>query len=98
MTSIKSRKTDLLDLLQYAHTLNRYTSDAISALIYHSLSHLEIKPNPISGNFFVDPSLAPFIVDPHKLIHKLFILGLNPTLYNWLLNFITERPQSVRIG
>ena len=30
--------------------------------------------------------------------HKLFILGLHPTLCDWLLDFLTGRPQSVRIS
>ncbi|KAI4899059.1 hypothetical protein NFI96_009056 [Prochilodus magdalenae] len=29
---------------------------------------------------------------------KLLTLGLTPTLCNWVLNFLTDRPQSVRIG
>ncbi|KAK3538973.1 hypothetical protein QTP86_023577, partial [Hemibagrus guttatus] len=38
------------------------------------------------------------MVIPHKLTHKLFTPGLHPTLCDWLLNFLTGRPQSVRIG
>ncbi|KAI4885591.1 hypothetical protein NFI96_030073, partial [Prochilodus magdalenae] len=37
-------------------------------------------------------------VIPTKLAGKLLTLGLTPTLCNWVLNFLTDRPQSVRIG
>ncbi|KAI3367302.1 hypothetical protein L3Q82_008343 [Scortum barcoo] len=37
-------------------------------------------------------------VIPHKLTTKLFHLGFNSTLCDWLLDFLTGRPQSVRIG
>ena len=33
-----------------------------------------------------------------KLINKLRTLGLNTSLCNWILNFLTGRPQVVRIG
>ncbi|XP_073675260.1 interferon-induced very large GTPase 1-like [Garra rufa] len=32
------------------------------------------------------------------LIHKLNVLGLNTSLCNWILDFLTGRPQSVRVG
>ncbi|KAI3369521.1 hypothetical protein L3Q82_007731 [Scortum barcoo] len=37
-------------------------------------------------------------VIPHKLTTKLFHLSFNSTLCDWLLDFLTGRPQSVRIG
>ena len=35
---------------------------------------------------------------PSKLINKLRPLGLNTSLCNWILDFLTGRPQAVRIG
>ncbi|KAK3560784.1 hypothetical protein QTP86_019477, partial [Hemibagrus guttatus] len=35
---------------------------------------------------------------PQHLIKKLRLLGLNTSLCNWILDFLTGRPQSVRIG
>ena len=43
---------------------------------------------------FIDYSL----VFNTKLITKLEALGLNPTLYNWVLDFLTGRPQVVKGG
>ncbi|XP_022523672.1 IQ domain-containing protein K isoform X2 [Astyanax mexicanus] len=39
-----------------------------------------------------------YTVIHHKLTNKLSVLGLHPTLCSWLLDFLTGRPQSVRIG
>jgi hypothetical protein len=45
---------------------------------------------------------APFIdyntIVPSKLITKLRILGLNISLCNWILDFLTGRPNVVRVG
>ena len=35
---------------------------------------------------------------PMKLITKLGTLGLNTSLCNWILGFLTGRPQVVRVG
>ena len=35
---------------------------------------------------------------PTKLITKLRTLGLNTSLCNWILDFLTVRPQVVRVG
>ncbi|KAI5611082.1 gastrula zinc finger protein XlCGF28.1-like [Silurus asotus] len=35
---------------------------------------------------------------PQHLIEKLNLLGLNTSLCNWILDFLTGRPQAVRIG
>lgn len=37
-------------------------------------------------------------VIPHRLSEKLLILGLTPSLYNWVLDFLTDRPRSVTVG
>jgi hypothetical protein len=37
-------------------------------------------------------------IDPAKLITKLGILGLNPYLWNWILDFLTGCTQVVRVG
>ncbi|XP_062898275.1 cilia- and flagella-associated protein 299 isoform X2 [Mobula hypostoma] len=47
---------------------------------------------------FIDFSSAFNTIIPQKLIGKLSLLGLNTSLCNWILDFLTGRPQSVRIG
>ncbi|KAK3540544.1 hypothetical protein QTP70_034293 [Hemibagrus guttatus] len=86
-----------LDPLLYAYQPNRSTSDAFAAALHISLSHLEDKDTYIRM-LFIDYSSAFNTVILHKLTHKLFALGLHPTLCDWLLDFLTGRPQCVRIG
>ena len=47
---------------------------------------------------FIDYSSAFNTIVPLKLITKLRILGLNTSLCNWILDFLTGRPQVVRVG
>ncbi|KAJ8352219.1 hypothetical protein SKAU_G00236950 [Synaphobranchus kaupii] len=47
---------------------------------------------------FIDFSSAFNTIIPQQLICKLDQLGLNTSLCNWLLDFLSERPQAVRVG
>ena len=47
---------------------------------------------------FIDYSSAFNTIVLTKLITKLRILGLNTSLCNWFLDFLTGRPQVVRVG
>jgi hypothetical protein len=47
---------------------------------------------------FIDYSSAFNTIVPSKLINKLKTLGLNTSLCNWILDFLTGRPQVVRVG
>ncbi len=47
---------------------------------------------------FIDFSSAFNTIIPQQLINKLNLLGLNNSLCNWILDFLTGRPQSVRVG
>ncbi|KAK3546617.1 hypothetical protein QTP70_031229, partial [Hemibagrus guttatus] len=46
---------------------------------------------------FIDFSSAFNTIIPQHLIEKLSLLGLNTSLCKWILDFLTGRPQSVRI-
>jgi hypothetical protein len=47
---------------------------------------------------FIDYSSAFNTIVSTKLITKLRTLGLNTSLCNWILDFLTRRPQVVRVG
>uniref|UniRef100_A0A3Q3GD57 Reverse transcriptase domain-containing protein n=1 Tax=Labrus bergylta TaxID=56723 RepID=A0A3Q3GD57_9LABR len=47
---------------------------------------------------FIDFSSAFNTIIPQQLIGKLDQLGLSTSLCNWLLDFLSERPQTVRVG
>ena len=47
---------------------------------------------------FIDYSLVFNTIVPSKLINKRMTLGLNTSLCNWILDFLTGWPQVVRVG
>ena len=47
---------------------------------------------------FINYSSVFNTIVPSKLITKLRILGLNTSLCNWILDFLTGRPRVVRVG
>jgi gmma-aminobutyric acid receptor subunit gamma/cGMP-dependent protein kinase 2 len=86
-----------LDPLQFAYRPNRSTDDAITITLHTALSHLD-KNNTYVRMLFIDYSSAFTTILPSKLIIKLEALGLNPSLCNWVLDFLTGRPQVVEVG
>ncbi|KAI3365128.1 hypothetical protein L3Q82_010109, partial [Scortum barcoo] len=60
-----------------------------TALTHHKDSYVRL--------LFVDFTSAFNTIIPQTLVQKLTTLGLSLTLCNWVLDFLTDRPQSVRI-
>ncbi|XP_064869315.1 uncharacterized protein LOC135565661 [Oncorhynchus nerka] len=83
-----------LDPLQFANRPNRSTDDAITIALHTALSHLD-KRNTFVRMLFINYSST---LVPSKLINKLRTLGLNTSLCNWILDFLTGLPQVVRVG
>ena len=69
----------------------------MSSTLHLSLEHLE-KNNTHMRMLFLDFSSAFNTIIPQNLVDKLAPLGLNTPLCNWLLDFLTDRPQSLRVG
>lgn len=97
MTRIKRSIDITADPHQYAYRQNRSTADAIAAVTHQSLTHLENKDSYVRL-LFLDFSSAFNTIIPQTLVNKLSALGLAPSLCNWVLDFLTSRPQSVRIN
>ncbi len=95
--NIKTSIPNTLDLLQFAYRPNRSTDDANSSTLHLALTHLENKDSYVRM-LFIDFSSAFNTIIPQQLINKLSLLGLNNSLCNWILDFLTGRPQSVRVG
>ncbi|KAI4882981.1 hypothetical protein NFI96_015780 [Prochilodus magdalenae] len=96
MTHIKATIDVTVDPHQYAYRKNRSRDDAISSVVHTALTHLEQK-NFYVRMLFVDFTSAFNTMIPQTLTDKLFSLGLPSSLCNWVLDFLTNRPQSVRI-
>ncbi|KAI5614992.1 gastrula zinc finger protein XlCGF28.1-like [Silurus asotus] len=97
MRHIKTQLPPSLDPMQFAYRPNRSTDNAISTTLHLTLTHLDNK-NSYVRMLFIDFSSAFNTIIPQHLIEKLSLLGLNTSLCNWILDFLTGRPQAVRIG
>ena len=98
MAHINTIIPDNLDPLQFAYRPSRSTDVTISCNLYcipDCRSPLE-KRNTYVRIMFIDYSSVFNTIVPSKLITKLRTLGLNTHLCNWILDFLTGRPQGVR--
>ncbi|KAI3377374.1 hypothetical protein L3Q82_008562, partial [Scortum barcoo] len=96
LAHLKSCLPPTLDPHQFAYRQNRSTEDAVSIALHSVLSHLDNK-NTYARLLFIDFSSAFNTVIPSKLITKLTDLGISSLMCNWLLDFLTSRPQHVRL-
>ncbi len=87
-----------LDPLQFAYRPNRSTDDAISQVLHSSLTHIDSKNGNYVRLLFIDYSSAFNTIVPTKLAVKLSDLGLNTSLCDWIQDFLTGRPQVVKMG
>ena len=97
MQHIKSCLPANLDPLQFAYRTNRSTEDAISTTLHLTLSHLE-KKNTYARILFIDFSSAFNTIIPQQLVEKLRLLEVDIGTCNWVLDFLTRRQQTVRVG
>uniref|UniRef100_A0A665UD53 Reverse transcriptase domain-containing protein n=1 Tax=Echeneis naucrates TaxID=173247 RepID=A0A665UD53_ECHNA len=86
-----------LDQHQFAYRANRSTEDAVIMATHTALTHLD-QSNTYVRMLFVDFSSAFNTVIPQKLVKKLSNLGIGSSLCAWLLDFLRNRPQRVRMG
>ena len=94
---LKSCTSEKLDQMQFAYRANRSVDDAVSLGLHHVLQHLE-SSGTYARLLFVDFSSAFNTILPEKLHTKLVDLDVDPSLCKWILDFLTDRPQSVKIG
>ncbi len=87
-----------MDPFQFAYRPNRSTDDAISQVLHSSLSHIDSKKGNYVRLLFIDYSSAFNTIVPTKLAVKLSDLCLNTSLCDWIQDFLTGRPQVVKMG
>ncbi|KAF7699141.1 hypothetical protein HF521_003883, partial [Silurus meridionalis] len=85
---------DTLDPLQFAYRQNRSTEDAIAHLLHTTISHLDQRNGNYTKMLFVDYSSAFNTIIPSTLTSQLEVLPL----CQCISNFLTDRPQAVRVG
>ena len=86
-----------LDPLQFAYKPKRGVEDATSLLVHLVAEHLE-KPGHHVRILYVDFSSAFNTMRPSLLVNKLLDLDVDPALCKWVLNYLRERPQCVRVN
>ena len=94
---IKKGFSVLQDPMQFAYRENRNVGDAILVFLQNVYKHLDT-PKNYCRMLFVDFSSAFNTIQPHLLISKLHKLDLNPYLTAWIVNFLTARPQYVKLN
>ena len=97
LRQLKTQTDALLDPCQFAYRANRSVDDAVALGLHAVLTHLD-KPKSYVRMLFVDYSSAFNTIIPHKLHTKLLQLGVDPSLCDWILSFLSDRPQVVRAG
>ncbi|KAK3566971.1 hypothetical protein QTP86_007814 [Hemibagrus guttatus] len=97
MRHIKTQLPPSLDPLQFVYRPNCSMDDAIATSLQLALTQQDNKDTYVQM-LFIDFSSAFNTIIPQHLIEKLSLLGLNTSLCKWILDFLTGRPQSVRIG
>jgi hypothetical protein len=81
-----------LDTFQFTYRPTRYTVDAISIALHTALSHLDRRNTySVCENAVHQLQLS---VQHHSALQA----QLNTSLCNWILDFLTGRPQVVSIG
>ncbi len=86
-----------LDPLQFVYRQNRSTDDAISHM-QSSLTQIDSNNGNYVRLLFIYNSSAFNIIVPIKLAFKLTDLGLNSSLCDWIQDFLTGRPQVVKLS
>ena len=97
MERIKAGLSADLDPYQFAYRPNRSTEDAISTMLHFTLSHLD-KKNTYARILFIDFSSAFNTIIPQQLVEKLKDLNVDTGTCNWILDFLTQRSQTVKVG
>ena len=84
------------DPLQFAYRANRSVDDAVSLTLHRVLEHLETAGS-YARILFIDYSSAFNTIVPQRLFDKLMTMNVDPQLCRWVLDFLLNRSQVVRI-
>ncbi len=86
-----------LDPLQFAYRANRSVDDAVNMGLHYILQHLD-KPGNYARILFVDFSSAFNAIMPDLVSDKLTQLSVPTSTCQWIISFLTDRQQLMRLG
>ncbi|XP_030841036.1 uncharacterized protein LOC115923825 [Strongylocentrotus purpuratus] len=87
---------ELIDPHQYAYQQNKSVQDATLYLTHLLYKHTEETKSYVRA-LFVDFSSAFNTIRPHVLVEKLKRLEVRPSLILWIVDFLQNRTQQVRV-
>ena len=87
----------MLDPLQFAYQEHIGVEDAVLYMLHRVHSHLD-KPSRYVRIMFFDFSSAFNTIQPPILRDKLDGMGVDPSFVTWITDYLTGRPQYVRLG
>ncbi|TWW55971.1 hypothetical protein D4764_09G0010210 [Takifugu flavidus] len=88
--------SSFMDPLQFAYQPSIGVDDAVIYLLHTSLTHLEKAGSTVRIMFF-DFCSAINTIQPRLLGDKLQVAGVEHHLTTWILDYVTQRPQFVRV-
>ena len=93
----KAYNDRILDPLQFAYQHNLGVEDALLTAVHRISSHLDTSSDNFCRILYVDFSSAFNAMNTITLIHKLHEMNFPHYLINWYHDFLTHRPQRVKI-
>ena len=96
ITHLQSITSKFIDPNQFAYRKNRSVDDALLCMLNSTYSHLEKAKSSVRIMFF-DFSSAFNTIQPHILVKKLINMNISPNISLWILEYLTNRPQYVKI-
>ncbi|KAK3570559.1 hypothetical protein QTP86_022509 [Hemibagrus guttatus] len=97
LSYLKDITDPLLDPLQFAYRANRSVDDAANMALHFILQHLD-SPGSYARVLFVDFSSAFNMIISALLRDKLSQLNVPDSMCSWIMDFLTDRQQIMRLG
>jgi hypothetical protein len=96
LSTLRVQVSNFQDPLQFAYRARVGVDDALLFLVNTIYSHLEKSCSYVRIMFF-DFSSAFNTIQPHLLAQKMNLMFLHPNTVKWTLDYLTDRPQFVRL-
>lgn len=94
---LKKEVEKYLDPFQFAYKAKCSVEDAVLVFVNKALKHLE-RPQTYVRVLFIDFSSAFNTIQPHIMVEKLLGLNVNKNLIAWILDFLIQRKQYVKLN
>ncbi|KAI3359436.1 hypothetical protein L3Q82_002941 [Scortum barcoo] len=97
LAQLRPQMRMFLDPLQFAYQPHLGVNDAVIYLLQRAHMHLDGGGGTVRITFF-DFSSAFNTIQPLLLGEKLQVMGVDDTMISWITDYLTGRPQFVRLG